>query len=108
MNPFFSYLCKTAFDKAKRDHALRAIDTARPYAQKGVGGAMAGLWLGSSVAKLRRVAQAVEHQGVPAGRKTSVALAALGAAFGLSDEKLRRLAREAKYRHVLKETRQTQ
>ena len=102
MSPVFSYLCKVASEKTRRDRALRAIDQARPYVQKGVGGAAGGLWFGANINKLRRTAeQSGPRRGVP------LALAALGAALGLGDEKLRRLAREAKYKNVLKETRAT-
>ena len=102
MTPVFSYMCKVAFDKAKRDKALRAVDTARPYFQKGLGGIGAGLWMGANINRLSRAAAVA---GAPPKRALSITLAVIGAGLGVGDEKLRRLAREAKYRTVLKETR---
>jgi hypothetical protein len=102
MNPVFSYICKTAFDRAKRDKALRTVDTVKPYFEKGLAGMGAGLWIGTNINKLRTVAAAA---GAPPQRALPIALAVIGAGLGLGDEKLRHLAREAKYRTVLKETR---
>jgi hypothetical protein len=107
MSPVFTYLCKVAADKGRRDKALRTIDSTRPYLQKGVAGAAGGLWAGSNINKLRRAAQAAETAGATPRRGLPIALAVLGAALGLGDEKLRRLAHEAKYRSVLKQTRAT-
>jgi len=88
---------KLALEHGKQERALSAVDTARPYAQKALGGSITGLWTGMNVNKLRGVG--------PGHRALPIALAALGGILGISDEQLRRMARHPKYKTVLKETR---
>jgi hypothetical protein len=104
---------KLALEQGRRERALSALDTARPYAQKGLAGGITGLWTGMNINKLRRppprasrTVRVPRVTGVRGPRKgLPIALAALGALLGMGDEQLHRLARQAKYRSILKETR---
>lgn len=98
-----TYLLKLALQQDKRDAALAKIDNARPYVEKGMAGAGGGIWAGQAIEKLRKPTfSGAPRKGVPLG------LALLGVSMGVGQEKLRRMAQQAHYRTILKQTRSQQ
>lgn len=94
------YLLKIALSQDKSDAALAKVDNARPYVGKALAGAGGGIWAGQMVEKLRKpAASGNPRKGLPLG------LALLGVSMGLGQEKLRRMAQQAHYRTILKQTR---
>lgn len=97
------YLVKLALQQDKRDAALAKVDNARPYVEKGLAGAGGGIWAGQAVEKLRAPhPSGTPRKGLPLG------LALLGVSMGVGQEKLRRMAQQAHYRSILKQTRSQQ
>ena len=95
------YLLKIALSQDKGDAALAKIDNARPYAEKrALAGAGGGIWAGQMIEKLRKpAASGNPRKGLPLG------LALLGVSMGVGQEMLRRMAQQAHYRTILKQTR---
>lgn len=94
------YLLKIALQEDKRDAALAKVDNARPYVEKGLAGAGGGIWAGQAIEKLRKQ----PSSGNPR-KGLSLGLALLGVSMGVGQEKLRRMAHQAHYRTILKQTR---
>lgn len=93
-------LLKIALSQDKGDAALAKVDNARPYVEKGLAGAGGGLWAGQTIDKLRAASKnGKPRKGLPVG------LALLGVSMGVGQEKLRRMAHQAHYRTILKQTR---
>jgi hypothetical protein len=95
-----AYLVKLALPQERSDAALAKVDNARPYVEKGLAGAGGGMWAGQMVEKLRKQ----PHSGNPR-KGLPLGLALLGVSMGVGQEKLRRMAQQAHYRTILKQTR---
>lgn len=93
---FFDELEKIANDDLSlKEKVLRGIDTARPYLQSAVRGAVPGTLMGSAIGALKR------GQKWGGGGKATLIGMGVGAGLGLADQALDDLSERRKYKKLL-------